>query len=46
MRPFIKRLRVVGLVALSFAIVGGYLATKAYHQMHTPLPLYIVQGNH
>jgi hypothetical protein len=39
-------LRIVCLIALPFAIVGGHVAAKAYHQMHTPLPFYVVQGGH
>jgi len=38
-----KRVRIAALIAPPFALVAGYLGWKAYHQMTTPLPVYVVQ---
>jgi hypothetical protein len=38
-----RRVRIAALVALPFALAAGYIGWKAYHQMTTPLPLYVVQ---
>ena len=45
MSRLVQRLRIAGLIALPFVLVGGWLAWKIDHQMHTPLPLVIIQGS-
>ena len=36
-------LRAMVVVAAIATVVGAYIAFKAYHQMHTPLPLHVIQ---
>lgn len=43
MGKFAPSLRVIAVVAVLVAVTGGYLGLKVYHQMHTVLPLYVVQ---
>ena len=38
-----KRARIAALIALPFALVAGYLGWKVYHQMTTPLAVYVMQ---
>jgi hypothetical protein len=46
MTRYLKALRIAGLVALPFVIVAGYVAAKAYHQMHTPIGVLVVDERH